>query len=110
MVLARQLRPILGDAPMVGIWLPPSVGGVLANVAVALLGKTSVNLNYTAGPDVVRSAIQQCNIKHVLTSRLFTAKGVKLPDPDVAVYLEDFRKTVSEGQKLRDAQRSAGTR
>ncbi len=100
MILARRLRPILGDEPMVGVWLPPSVGGVIANVALALLRKTSVNLNYTAGPEVVRSSIQQCDIKHVLTSRLFTGKGFKLPDPELAVYIEDFRKEVSERERL----------
>jgi len=101
MLLARSLRPIVGDAPMVGVWLPPSVGGALTNIALAMLGKTAVNLNYTGGPEVVRSAIRQCGIKHVLTSRLFVAKGVKLPDEDGVVYLEDFRKDVTEGQKLR---------
>ena len=37
--LASLLRPILGDAPMVAIWLPPGRGGALANIALALLGK-----------------------------------------------------------------------
>jgi acyl-[acyl-carrier-protein]-phospholipid O-acyltransferase/long-chain-fatty-acid--[acyl-carrier-protein] ligase len=101
MLLARQLRPILGNEKMVGVWMPPSVGGALANIALALLGKTTVNLNYTSSPEVVGSAIRQCGIRHVLTSRAFTGRGVKLPDPDRAVYLEDFRKNISEGQKLR---------
>jgi acyl-[acyl-carrier-protein]-phospholipid O-acyltransferase / long-chain-fatty-acid--[acyl-carrier-protein] ligase len=105
MILAKHLRPILGDAPMVGVWLPPSVGGVMANIALSLLHKTSVNLNYTAGPEVVRSSIRQCEIKHVLTSRLFTGKGFKLPEAEQAgfepVYIEDFRKQISEGERLR---------
>jgi acyl-[acyl-carrier-protein]-phospholipid O-acyltransferase/long-chain-fatty-acid--[acyl-carrier-protein] ligase len=99
-LIAKQLKPILGDAKMVGVWLPSSVGGALANIALALLGKTAVNLNYTAGPETVRSAIRQCNIRHVLTSRLFLSKGVKLPDPDQAVYLEDFRKTITPLQRV----------
>src|SRR5207245_5500325 len=36
MCLRRHLRPMLGDTPMVGLWLPPSVGGALANAAVAM--------------------------------------------------------------------------
>src|SRR5262249_50967404 len=47
-ILARKLRPLLGDAPMVGLWLPAAVGGAIANIAVALLGKAAVNLNYTS--------------------------------------------------------------
>src|SRR5262249_50721205 len=101
MLLAKQLRPILGDEPMVGVWLPPSVGGVLSNIAIALLGKTSGNLNYTAGPAAVAPPIRQCNIRHVLTSKLFTGKGVKLPDEELAVYIEEFRKNITEGERLR---------
>src|SRR5205085_6990759 len=49
-ILARLLRPLLGDEAMVGLWLPPSAAGAFANMALALLGKTSVNLNYTSSP------------------------------------------------------------
>jgi len=33
---------------IVGILLPPSVGGALVNHAATLLGRVPVNLNYTA--------------------------------------------------------------
>jgi acyl-[acyl-carrier-protein]-phospholipid O-acyltransferase/long-chain-fatty-acid--[acyl-carrier-protein] ligase len=72
--MAKLLRPKLGATPMVGIWLPSSTGGVLANLAMCLLGKTAVNLNYTAGADAVQSAVRQCQIRHVLTSKRFIAK------------------------------------
>src|SRR5262249_18225022 len=72
-IMANLLRPLLGDEKMVGLWIPPSVGGAFANIALAFLGKTSVNLNYTAGPENVQSAIRQCGVRHVLTSRLFTS-------------------------------------
>src|SRR5260370_37468719 len=47
MLLARWLRGKLDDTKMVGIWLPSSVGGALANIAVSFLGRTTGNLNYT---------------------------------------------------------------
>jgi acyl-[acyl-carrier-protein]-phospholipid O-acyltransferase/long-chain-fatty-acid--[acyl-carrier-protein] ligase len=101
-LLARRLKPLLGDHPMVGVWLPPSVGGAFANISLALLGKTSVDLNYTSSPKNIDSAIQQCGIRYILTSRLFTSKvklevesGVEL------IYLEDFRKTITAWQKFR---------
>ena len=73
-ILARILRPILADDEMIGVWLPSSVGGALANIALALLGKVSVNLNYTLSTQTTRSAIQQCRIRRVLTSRLFLTR------------------------------------
>ena len=82
-VLARRLRPMLGDDDrMVGVWLPPSVGGAVTNIALALLGKTSVNLNYTSvagsGP-VGRAAVR---LRHVLTSRLLHHQDASsTPDP-----------------------------
>src|SRR5262249_20665407 len=72
--LAKVLRPILGVEHMVGIWLPSSTGGAFANLALCLLGKTAVNLNYTAGPDSLLSAIRQCQLRHVLTSKRFISK------------------------------------
>jgi acyl-[acyl-carrier-protein]-phospholipid O-acyltransferase/long-chain-fatty-acid--[acyl-carrier-protein] ligase len=99
-IVSRRLRPIVGQESMIGLWLPPSAGGAIANIALSLLGRVPVNLNYTSSPQVVQSAINQCGIRHVLTSRLFTAR-VPLAAPDVElVYLEDFRKTVTTTQRL----------
>ena len=101
-ILSRKLKPLLGDERMIGIWLPPSAGAAFANIAIAFLGKTSVNLNYTSSAAGVQSALRQCGLKHVLTSRRFSAKvkldagsGVEL------VYLEDFAPQVSKWEKAR---------
>src|SRR5262249_34255159 len=101
-LLSRCLKPILGDDRMVGIWLPSSVGGALANVALALLGKVAVNLNYTSSTESIRSSIDQFEIKPVLTSKLFLARMKLDVGPDVKlVYLEDFRKQITTGQRIR---------
>ncbi len=100
-LLGRMLRPLLGDDARVGVWLPPSVGGALANMALALLGRTSVNLNYSSSPQIVQSAMRQCGIRRVLTSRLFTSKVPLEVDPHVElIFLEDFRKQISTWQRL----------
>jgi acyl-[acyl-carrier-protein]-phospholipid O-acyltransferase/long-chain-fatty-acid--[acyl-carrier-protein] ligase len=100
-ILSRLLRPMLADEPMVGVWLPSSVGGAFANIALALLGKVPVNLNYTLSESTTASAAKQCNLRHVLTSRIFLNK-VPLDLPGVEfVYLEDFRKIVTSFQRLR---------
>ncbi|HEV3202753.1 MAG TPA: 1-acyl-sn-glycerol-3-phosphate acyltransferase, partial [Gemmataceae bacterium] len=100
-ILSRLLRPVLGADPMVGVWMPPSVGGVFANIALAFLGKVVVNLNYTLSPQVTHAAVRQCKIRKILTSRMFTAKiPLNIPEVDL-IYLEDFRKQVSSLQRIR---------
>jgi acyl-[acyl-carrier-protein]-phospholipid O-acyltransferase/long-chain-fatty-acid--[acyl-carrier-protein] ligase len=100
-ILAKRLAPLLGDAPMVGVWLPSSVGGAIANMTLAMLGKTSVDLNYTSSAEAIQSAARQCGLRHVLTSRLFTHKlPLRLSDVE-CIYLEDFRKTVSAAERIR---------
>src|SRR5204862_209515 len=77
------------DEPRVGLLLPSSVGGALANIAVALAGKTSVNLNFTTGRDGMAAAIGRCELRTIVTSRKFLAKA-DLTAPDGAVFLEDI--------------------
>jgi acyl-[acyl-carrier-protein]-phospholipid O-acyltransferase/long-chain-fatty-acid--[acyl-carrier-protein] ligase len=68
-VLAHLLKRTVGPAKYVGLLLPPMVPTAVANLALALLGKVPVNLNYTASQALVDSSIEQCGITHVLTSR-----------------------------------------
>lgn len=99
--LTQLLRPIVGDEPMVAVWLPPGRGGAVTNVALALLGKTSVNLNYTAAADAIHSALRQCRCRHVLTARRFTARMPLDAGPGVEViYLEDLLPRLSRWRKL----------
>lgn len=102
MCLARALRPMIGEHAMVGVWLPPSIGGALTNIALALLGKTSVNLNYTASALVIQSALRQCGSRHVITSKRFVSKAALDPGPGVEpIYLEDIMAGITKGQRLR---------
>jgi acyl-[acyl-carrier-protein]-phospholipid O-acyltransferase/long-chain-fatty-acid--[acyl-carrier-protein] ligase len=55
--------------------LPSSVGGALANIAATFAGKIVVNLNFTAGPEAMAAALERCQIKTILTSRVFIAKA-----------------------------------
>jgi acyl-[acyl-carrier-protein]-phospholipid O-acyltransferase/long-chain-fatty-acid--[acyl-carrier-protein] ligase len=100
-ILARLLHPLLGDEAFVGLWLPSSPGGALANLALALLGKTAVNLNYTSSAENIRSAIQQCRLRHILTSRQFLEKCPLDPGPETQlICLEDFRSQFSKVERL----------
>jgi acyl-[acyl-carrier-protein]-phospholipid O-acyltransferase/long-chain-fatty-acid--[acyl-carrier-protein] ligase len=87
--VARRLRPIWRSREMVGILLPPSIGGALVNYAAALLGHVPVNLNYTANNEVIASCARQCDLETVITSKAFLERFPKLEIPARTVFLEE---------------------
>lgn len=98
--VARYLRARVGDSQNVGVWLPTSLGSALANLALAFLGKTSVNLNYTAGPDACRSAARQSNLLLVITSKKFlTRVPLELPADIQTLFLEDVLAAVTPTER-----------
>lgn len=86
------------DEQYVGVLLPPSVGGVAVNLALALDRRISANLNYTAGNEVINHCIQDVGIKHVLTSEKFMSKLDFNLNAEV-VPLENLRDKVSSADK-----------
>ena len=94
--LARLLHSRWKDQKMVGLLLPPSVSGAVANIAVMLCGKVPVNLNYTVSQGILDSCVKQCGIRTIMTSRQFLEK-IKLAVPETPIFLEDLAqfKTVS---------------
>jgi len=87
--LARRLRSAWAGQEMVGILMPPSVGGALVNYAALLMGKVPVNLNYTANDEVIASCARQCNIQTVVTSQEFLNR-IKVTVPGKAILLEEL--------------------
>ncbi|MCG6940719.1 MAG: acyl-[ACP]--phospholipid O-acyltransferase [Thiohalocapsa sp.] len=57
-----------------GILLPASSAGVIANLAGWLAGKTVVNLNYTASPEALAAALTGAGIRNVITADRFLRK------------------------------------
>ncbi|HEY7715556.1 MAG TPA: acyl-[ACP]--phospholipid O-acyltransferase [Candidatus Binatia bacterium] len=99
LLLANWVRRHCAGDRMVGVLLPASVGGSLANIAILLAGKIPVNLNFTGGRDAMVSAVKQCGIRTLLTSRLFLSKA-HLEKIDGMVYLEELRKGFTRFEKL----------
>ncbi|HUE36188.1 MAG TPA: MFS transporter, partial [Candidatus Acidoferrum sp.] len=97
--LARRLRAPWRDQERVGLLLPPSVAGALANFAALLMGKVPVNLNYTVSDEVMASCISQCQIKTVLTSKTFLEK-IKLKVPCDTLFIEDVAANPGVFEKL----------
>jgi acyl-[acyl-carrier-protein]-phospholipid O-acyltransferase/long-chain-fatty-acid--[acyl-carrier-protein] ligase len=58
----------------VGVLMPASSAGAIANMAVLLAGKTVVNLNYTASPEALRAGIRTAGVRNVITARRFLKK------------------------------------
>ena len=98
-LLARRLKKVWAGQKMVGLLLPPSVGGALANWAALFCGKVPVNLNYTLSEESLASCAKQCDLKTILTSRAFIEK-VKLKLPGEVLFLEDILGTPSVWEKL----------
>jgi acyl-[acyl-carrier-protein]-phospholipid O-acyltransferase/long-chain-fatty-acid--[acyl-carrier-protein] ligase len=71
-VLRREV--LADDEDHVAVLLPPSVGGVIVNVALSMDRRISANLNYSASSDVLNHCTNEVGIKHVLTSEKFMSK------------------------------------
>ena len=86
----------------IGLLLPSSGGGAIASIAILSLGKTLVNLNFTAGKKALSSAAKQAEVKHIYTSRKFLDKmserGMNLesyfPESKLLM-LEDIKEEIS---------------
>ncbi|TWU01420.1 AMP-binding protein [Neorhodopirellula pilleata] len=87
------------DEKYVGVLLPPSVGAVAVNVALAADRRISANLNYTVTSEVMNHCIADIGVKHVLTSDKFLEKiDVKL-DAEI-VSLDQLKTKVSTADKV----------
>ena len=67
--------------PRVGIVLPPGLGGLIANVAVLLAGKTPVNFNFTASHAAIVSSMRQSGVDRCITADIFVRKMQAFPWP-----------------------------
>jgi acyl-[acyl-carrier-protein]-phospholipid O-acyltransferase/long-chain-fatty-acid--[acyl-carrier-protein] ligase len=99
--LARVLKRRTAGQQNVGVLLPPSVGGLLVNVALALLRKTSVNLNFTASAEAFQSSIEQAEIRTIITARAFLEKFPQFANLPGLLLAEDLRAEIGTVAKLR---------
>lgn len=105
-LFAEELKHRLkGDN--IGVALPASAGSALANMSILQLGKTLVNLNFTAGKEALQSATEQAQIQSIVTSRQFlkklALKGIDLENIFAGcecLYLEDISAEISIAKKI----------
>jgi acyl-[acyl-carrier-protein]-phospholipid O-acyltransferase/long-chain-fatty-acid--[acyl-carrier-protein] ligase len=89
LLIADWLRRHTGADEMIGVLLPPSVAGALANVGIVMSARKPVNLNFTAGSAGMAAAAAQCRIGTTITSRTFLAKA-KIETIEGGVYIENI--------------------
>jgi acyl-[acyl-carrier-protein]-phospholipid O-acyltransferase / long-chain-fatty-acid--[acyl-carrier-protein] ligase len=95
--LAGWLTTARASEANIGVYLPSSTAAAVANYAITLAGKVAVNLNFTAGEQYCRAAIELCDLQTIFTSRAFLAKLGMKPFEEM-VLLEDLP---SEGSRPR---------
>ena len=87
----------------IGLLLPASNAGCVANIAAILCGKTIVNLNFTASYESLQSAVTQADIQQIITSSKFlrklAKKGIRPEDcfaDSRLLYMEDMKQDISK--------------
>jgi acyl-[acyl-carrier-protein]-phospholipid O-acyltransferase/long-chain-fatty-acid--[acyl-carrier-protein] ligase len=60
----------------VGVVLPPGIGGTIANLALVLIDKTPVNLNFTIGEASVRACLQKGEISTMVSAGALKKKAL----------------------------------
>ena len=97
--LSKNLKSLVGDSKNVGILIPPCAGGVLVNIAVSILNKVPVNLNYTTSPEAFASIVKQCDMKCIITSKKFLEK-MKIEVPGKVLYIEEIIQSLNKTDQV----------
>lgn len=105
---SKHLAPRLHTEQTLGVCLPASVGATIATLSLLALNKTMVNLNYTASQEALASAIQQSQLKTVITSCRFLdqlkKKGFDIRavfnDMNI-IYLEDIKQSLPKSTLIK---------
>ena len=95
--LARRWRGRL-RGKRVGVVLPPGAGATITNLALVLLDRIPVNLNFTAGEEALRRSMKTAEIDTVITAAAMRQKVKDFPWPEKVI---DVRRELRELGKLR---------
>ena len=87
--LSRHLRQNFPDN-RIGIVLPASKGGVVANLAAVLAGKVPVGLNFTSGKAALQRAQEIAGLKTVISATAFSKRLADFPWPEQVVQLDEL--------------------
>lgn len=106
LIISRFIRRLCREQN-VGLLLPTSNGGAIANMAALMCGKTVVNLNYTASVEATQAALAKAGIRTVFTSTRFLDRlekrgidGRALVAGATVHPLEDFQPQISQLRRI----------
>ena len=107
-LFAKKLAKELEGEQNIGLIVPSTAGGAIANMALLSLGKTIVNLNYSSGDKSLTHAINLAEIKSIITSRQFLSKlknkGFDLSnvlEGKKLLYLEDIKAKITKAEAIK---------
>ncbi|MBW4021601.1 MAG: acyl-[ACP]--phospholipid O-acyltransferase [Proteobacteria bacterium] len=111
-VLGRALAPLSAPAEAVGVLMPNANATMALVLGLMSSGRVPAMLNFTAGPANVLNACRAAQVRTIVTSRAFVARGqlekliegLEAGVPGLQpklVYLEDLRGEIGLAQKLR---------
>ena len=107
LLMRKAFKQVLNKQQNVGLIVPTSAGGSIANMATLTLGKIIVNLNYSSGTESLKYAIKLANIEQIITSKQFMvklkAKGFDLEEALEGVeliYLESLKERMGKVSQL----------
>jgi len=91
----------------IGLLFPSSAGGAFFNTSVLMLGKTVVNLNFTASIEALKGSVNKAEIKTIIASKKFIEKlkekGIQIDEVLAlceVLYVEDLKQEVSKPKGL----------
>lgn len=98
--IAKKLKGKFDQEKTIGVLIPPSVGGALVNIAVSILNKVPVNINYTSSKEAIASITKQCAMQYVITSRVFLEKtGIDLECEKI--FIEDIIASITKKDQIK---------
>lgn len=102
-ILFKNLLQSRVKGQNVGLLLPSTAAGAFINYAVLMMGKTAVNLNYTAEINSLKAAAQKAELETIVASKKFVEKlkdkGIdvdELFENIEVIYVEDLKPLISK--------------
>ena len=71
---SKVFKQLLENEENVGVLMPSSTAAAIVNMALLVMGKAPVNLNYTLNPQSMESALKKAGINKIITSEKFLTK------------------------------------
>ncbi|MCL2306498.1 MAG: AMP-binding protein, partial [Planctomycetaceae bacterium] len=97
---ALRREVLKSEEKNVGLFVPMSVGGSLANATLSVDSRVAVNLNFTFTEEILNQCVRKAEIKHIITSRKMLERFPDLKFDAAIVCVEDLLKKITLPDKI----------